>query len=662
MRKYFLLIILLILAVYYNSFGNEFVWDDEFLIVSNPAIMAWRHAWLHFVLDIYHSFSNYYRPIQMITYMVDFSLWRLNPFGYHLTNVLLHILVLFSVFILFKLTTEDVRIAFAGTLFYAVHPAHTAAVTYIAGRADSLTTLFSLLSLISFHWHFKVQNKHKAMFLYIFSLVSFMLALLSKEIAVVFPGIILCYRLFFISDNEVEHTRGAIKFHYIWPFIVILGVYLILRSNVLNFLEVGHFESSYPLYSRLLTSLKAFSIYLGIIFFPINLHMERGIPYVSSFFEKDVLLSGLLFLFVLWLAIRVKKVSRPASFGFLFFIISLMPVMDVYPLDPNMAEHWLYIPLIGFTMFLSCLGVKLWDVKENLRPVLLFILVFYLIFFSYQTVERNFDWQDEYTIYTHTYNYNPKSIKVLNNLGGLYHKRGDYDKAIIFHKKALEINPYEHKTIFNLGYDYEAMGKLDEALMQYEKCIKYMPNYAKAYFNIGNIYTVRKEYDKAIAAYQRAAQYDEFHVGARNNLGNIYFDRKRYEKAKEEYEEVIRINPYLPAPHSNLGNTLSRLKCYEEAIEEYKKAIELAPNNADYHAGLGMVYGELKKYDEAIEEFKEAYRLNPKDVEIIINLGVSYFHKGDFSAAEKEWQKVLRIDPENNIAMSYLKGLQNLKK
>jgi tetratricopeptide (TPR) repeat protein len=662
MRKYLLLIILLVLAIYYNSFGNKFVWDDEFLIVNNPAIMAWRHAWIHFAVDLYHSFSNYYRPIQMITYMIDFSLWRLNPLGYHLTNVLLHIFVSLSVFMLLKLTTEDVRIAFAGTLFYAVHPAHTAAVTYIAGRADSLTTLFSLLSLIAFHWHFKVQNTHKVIFLYIFSLVSFILALLSKEIAVVFPAIILSYRLFFISDNEVERSRNAIKFHYISPFVVILSVYLILRSNVLNFLGVGYFESSYPLYSRLLTSLKAYGVYLGIIFFPIDLHMERGIPAVPSFFEKDVLLSGLLFLFVLWLAIRVGRSSKPASFGFLFFIISLLPVMNIYPVDPNMAEHWLYTPLIGVTMFLSCLGVKLWDVKENLRPALLFILVFYLIFFSYQTVERNFDWQDEYAIYTNTFNYNPKSIKVLNNLGGLYYKRGDYDKAIIFHKKALKINPYEHKTIFNIGYDYEAMGMPDEALMQYKKCIQYMPNYAKAYFNSGNIYAERKEYDKAIAAYQHAAQYDEFHIGARNNLGNIYFDRGLYEKAKEEYEEVIRINPYLPAPHSNLGNTLSRLGRYEEAIKEYKKAVELAPANADYYAGLGMVYGELRRYDEAIEEFKEAYRLNPKDAEIIINIGVSYFHKGDFSAAEKEWQKALSIDPGNNIAVNYLKGLQNYRK
>ena len=197
-RKYILLIILIVLAIYSNSFQNEFVWDDEFLIVENPAIMSWGYAWTHFALDLYRSFSNYYRPVQMITYMMDFSVWRLDPFGYHLTNVFLHICVSVSLFMLLQLMTGDRRIAFTGTLFYAVHPAHTAAVTYIAGRADILATLFSLLSIMLFHMHFKAQNNKKAAFLYTGSLILFLLAVLSKEMAVILPAIILFYRLFFL--------------------------------------------------------------------------------------------------------------------------------------------------------------------------------------------------------------------------------------------------------------------------------------------------------------------------------------------------------------------------------------------------------------------------------------------------------------------------------
>ena len=243
LRTYILFIILIILLIYSNSFSNEFVWDDEFLIIKNPAITSWNYAWIHFALDLYHSFSNYYRPIQMISYMMDFSVWRLNPFGYHLTNVFLHICVSLSLFILLQLMTGDKRIAFIGTLFYALHPAHTAAVTYIAGRADSLTALFSLLSLILFHRHFKAQRNNTALRLYIGSLGLFLLAILSKEISIIFPVIILFYRLFFISDDEVEKSRGIIKFHYLSWFVIIVGVYAVLRIHALNFQEVIFLES-----------------------------------------------------------------------------------------------------------------------------------------------------------------------------------------------------------------------------------------------------------------------------------------------------------------------------------------------------------------------------------------------------------------------------------
>ena len=657
-RKYILLIILIILAIYSNSFRNEFVWDDQFLIAKNPSIMSWNYAWVHFALDLYHSFSNYYRPAQMITYMLDFSLWRLDPFGYHLTNILLHIFTALSLFMLLKLMTEDGRMAFIGTLFYAVHPAHTAAVTYIAGRADPLAAFFMLLSLILFHRHFKARNKHGMILLYFCSLFSFLLALLSKEAALILPAVILPYRLFFISNDEAKRRRSAVKFHYMSGFIIILAVYLILRVSALNFLESGILESRHALYSRLLTSLKAIGIYFEIIFLPFNLRMERSIPYALTFLEKEVMLSAMLIFFVFWLALRVRKVSETAFFGLLFFFISLLPVMNIFPMNSNLAEHWLYVPMMGISVFLSSLGLKLWTRRKSLRPFLALFMVCWLSFFSYKTFDRNFDWRDAQAIYTHTLNYNPVSIKMLNNLGNLEYAKGDFDRAIILHKKAVRINPAGYKTRLNLGIDYEALGMLDKALAQYKKSVLLKPDYAKAYFNIGNVYVKKKRHDMAVAAYQSAIRHDDFHIGARTNLGNVYFDNRLFELAKHEYLEVIRVNPYLPDAHNNLGNALKELGLRGEAVEEYEKAIELAPEEAEYHFNMGAVYGELGRYDEALSELKEAHRLRPMHVETLINLGAGYFHKGDIDSAKREWEKALRIEPENTPALRYLKRIR----
>ena len=622
--------------------------------MKNPAIMSWNYAWTHFALDLYHSFSNYYRPVQMLTYMIDFSLWEFNPFGYHLTNVFLHICVCLTLFLLMQLMTKDARIAFVGTLFYCLHPAHTAVVTYIAGRADSLALLFMLLSLILFHLHFKARKNSAVLFLYIGSIILFLFALLSKEEAIILPALILLYRLFFISDDEAKKSRSIIKFHYISPFVIMLGVYVLLRMHALNFQEGVFLEGRYLLYIRLLTSLKAFGVYLGIIFMPLHLHMERYIPYVNSFFETGVLLSMLLFLFMVWMVVRIKRASKQAVFGFLFFIIALLPVMNIYPLCSNMAEHWLYVPMAGFSIFLSCLGVKFWDARRNLRPVLIFLLAGYFIFFFFQAFERNFDWRDEDMIYNHTYNYNPRSIKILNNLGNLYSARGNLDMAVMFHKKAIEVNTKEHKTQYNLGHDYEAMGMLDEALAQYELSARLNPDYSKAYFSIGNIYMRKKKLNEAALAYQKAVDCDEFNIGAHTNLGNIYFTDGNYERAKEFYENAVRINPYLPWVHNNLGNVLAKLGLREEAIAAYQKAIELSPDNAEYHSNLGTVYAELGMHDSAIQELERAYQLEPRNVEVLINLGAAYFYRGDMDSAKREWQKVLIIDPQNPLAKKYL--------
>jgi len=658
LRKYILIIVLVGLAVYANSAFNGFAWDDEFLILKNPSIMSWNYAWIHFVLDLYHSFSNYYRPVQMITYMADFSLWRLNPFGYHLTNILLHITASVLLFLFIFLIAKDKRVAAIGAILYTVHPANTGAVAYIAGRADMLAAIFTLLSFMFFYAHFKSRSAKGAITYYIASLASFLMALLSKEISIIIPILLYCYRLFFIDDREAERSKEIIKFNYMSGFVIILGVYLILRLYALNFQELGLFESKYTLYSRLLTFLEALVAYFGIIFFPVDLHMERSVPYAASFRDSAVLYSAIGALLIIWIAVRIRRVSKEAFFGLLFFFIALLPVSTIFPMNSNMAEHWLYIPLMGIALSSGAIGIYLWDSRAKLKPLLAFLFTAYFIFFSYQTVDRNLDWRDNFTIYNHTIKYTPSSIKILNNLGNLYHDKKDLKKALEFHKKAVEVNTGEHRTRVNLGIDYEDMGSLDEALKQYKLSRLLRPDYALAYLHEGNIYLKRGEIDKAADCYKRAAQYDEFNVDARNKLGNIYFDKGMYEESKKAYEKVLEIDPYAAGGHNNLANALSKLGLNEKAVEEYKKVLELDPENAEYLFNLGTEYGKQGRYDDAIKILKEAHRLRPRHIATLINLGAASFHKGDFVSAKREWSKVLRIDPQNEIAKDYLKRIK----
>lgn len=589
----------------------------------------------------------------MISYMADFSLWRFDAFGYHLTNVFLHIMVSLSVFFLFNMMTRDRRIAFFGALFYGLHPAHTAAVTYIAGRADPLAALFSLLSVILLHLHFNAGKRTFSVLFYALSVGAFLTALLSKELALVLPAVILAYSAFFVSDVDKERSRRYLRLHYISAFLVILGVYMVLRVTALDF-QNGAVIARQALYVRAIASVKAIAAYLGIIFMPVKLHMERDIAYTASLSVSALVLSSCFIASTIWLASKIKKISYPAFFGIIFFFITLFPVLNIYPLHNNFAEHWLYMPMIGVSLSVICLIAKLWDSRKITRPFLGAILVLYLVFFSARTFVRNFDWRDELTIYTHTYRNSPSSIKMINNLGNLYNASGDFAKAAVFHKKALEINPKEHKTLLNLGIDYEAMGLIEEAFAQYRASAFSRPDYAKAYFHMGNIHVKRGKLSEAVSSYLVAIKLDKFFLASHTNLGNTYFAMGDYISAKREYDEAIAINPYSARARNNLGSALTRLGIYDEAIAEYRKAIGLDPDDWEYYLNLGAAYGELSIFDDAIEMLTRAHQLNPGSVDPLINLGVAYYYIGNIELAKNEWEKALLIDPDNPIALAYL--------
>ncbi len=655
LRTFSLIIILVILGIYSNTFLNEFVWDDLFLIVENPSIMLWKYAWVHFAIDLYHSYSNYYRPLQMLTYMVDFSLWRFNTFGYHLTNTFLHIGV--SILLLFFIyaITKNKPLSFLGAFFYAIHPVHTASVTYIAGRADPLVTLFMLAALIFFHYHFSGPTRFYARLCYGASLLFFILALLSKEVAVMLPAIILVHAYLVVDKDDVVRSGRYIPFHFISPFIVVLGVYLVLRSNALNFQQGVVIFHGHGVYERLLTSVKAIAKYFEVIFFPLQLHMERNIPYAQSFFEQAVLISMVVILMVVWLVVRVSRFSKIALYGFLFFAITLLPVMNIYPLTNNMAEHWLYTPMVGMSILVASLSVNIWNSRKGIRPILITIFLLYVVFFCCRTFLRNFDWRDRFTIYSQTLQHNPRSIKMLNNIGNLFQASGDMSMALLYHTAAAEIAPGEYRTRLNLGLDYEKMGKLKEALKQYRLSKYFKHNYAKAYYNMGNVFEKLGKYDMAIDSYVRAIRNDRFHIGARLHLGNVYYELGYLQTAKEVYEELIEVNPSVHEAYNNLGNTLSLLGEHDAAIAAHMKAISIyGLKEAKYPADLGLSYARAGMYEEALEALKLAHSLDPRDIETIINIGATYYYMGDNASAKREWGKVLILDPDNSTAKTYL--------
>ncbi len=655
-RTWYLVCIFIILLIYSNSFYNEFVWDDHFLIEKNPSIMSWRHAWIHFALDLYHSYSNYYRPLQALSYTLDYSLWKLNPWGYHLTNTVLHIAVVLLVARFVRVLTGDFFLSCAASIFFAVHPAHTAAVAYISGRADLLVSVFTLCSLIACVYYVRNGETGKKTAWFYASLISFICALLSRENAIVLPFLILLTAWIVRPDSHSSRRVGRMHY-YSWYFIT-AGVYGALRLNALNFQEGIFSAHRYTLWERALTAVKAFSHYSAQAVFPLGLRMEHTISYVTSLSDRGVLTGFSLLACISALMYMRTKRTPYTAYGILFFVISLLPMLNLYPLSINFADHWIYFPLIGAALTGADLMRDFLKRFYRLRHILYGVMALYLTCLGVYTFQRNYDWKNRETIYMHTLLHNPRSVKIVNNLGNLYRSRGDIDRALYFHNRAVAESPRDYRSHLNLGYDYYVSGRYKEALESYRLALIIKPDYVKAYLNRAAVFTAQGRNRMAADAYRNALRYDKNNMIALTNLGNIYYTAAEYDKAIEYYKRAARIFPDVPEIHNNSAQAYEKREDYRQALRHWRVAVELRPDNASYRMGLGVCYARLGQYDEALIHLRAAHAIAPRTAAILINTGLVHLKEGNKNKAGEMFKKALYLEPENRLARTYLSSLR----
>ncbi len=618
-RKKHLIAILLIalvgFLVYANSFQNEFVWDDESLVEKNIYVKNLRYFSKLFTTHLFQAAKkegNFYRPIQSLTYVLDYSIWKLNPFGYHLTNTILHILVAILIYFFLRglVTNEKIptsqppdskgklvtrhsslvtklscflTVPFLTALFFVVHPIHTEAVTYISGRADSLASIFCLLSLI---FSLKYTHQRRLPF-YLLSLCSFILALLSKEWAMILPFALVLTDSFFGTKREI---KTKIKEYF--PFFITLGIYISLRLSILNFTGETILSSKYSLYVRTLTFLKVIPSYFGLLIFPHNLHMERLVPYAHSILEPKVLFSLILLIFIV---IGVTKLKRKeTTFAFFWFFLTLFPQSNIIPINATMAEHFLYLPSIGFFILfaLGIVKVEEWGSRylSHRIKVMSFLLLLLLTLYGVATIKQNLYWRDGLTLYQRTLAYSPKSARLHLNLGIAYREQKQYDLAISEYQKAIQLNPDYAEAHNNLGTVYRDEDLYNQAITEYQKALQLNPDFAEAYNNLGNVYRDKGLYDQAISEYQKAIRLNPDFAEAYNNLGNVYKDKGLYDRAISEYQKAIQLNPDFAEAYNNLGVVYAKIKQYHKAREAWEEALKLDPN-------LKSAQENLKKLD-----------------------------------------------------------------
>lgn len=486
------LLVIVGFSIYGNSFSNKLFWDDDDVITNNSYIRDFSFLPEYFSQNLIAGagqITNYWRPLLLLSFATDYHIFGLDPAGYHAVNLLWHILGAWLLFLLLERLSKKRWISAIVALIFLVHPLQTEAVTYVAGRADPMSTVFVLASALAY---VLFRQKRGVKFIYL-SALSFILSLLVKEQSIMLPALLfLIEACFFFDKKNWKKSLFALI-----PFAVISLLYIGARVTVLNFNDIlsgtdysGVYDSSLKV--RLLTFTYVFSKYIALLFAPLHLHMAYEVSPITSIWSGYVLSFALLAIVFVYIFIKNWKDNRLVSFGIAWFLILLLPRTNIISINRPLYEHWLYLPMAGFWLAFILLAGKAIErfgknKKEALNKIAIGILCAVLLFFSLLTILRNLDWRDPITFYEKNLRYTPNSYIQHNNLGMAYADAGQTDEAEKEYRRSLEISQVYPQVFYNLANVLAQQGKLDEARQYYYRAIGISPRFQAPYNNLLNM-------------------------------------------------------------------------------------------------------------------------------------------------------------------------------
>jgi tetratricopeptide (TPR) repeat protein len=559
-----ILIIVISFIVYYNALDNGFVADDAGFIESNASIRSLRNVpAMFFSTSALASQSIWgtviYRPLRTLSYALDYRLSSLNSFGYHLTSLILHILVCISFYFLIKRLFLDYRAALLGAIIFAAHPVHVEAVSWIASRADLIGTLFFNLSLISYISYRKGVGYRLYLLL---SIVFSLLAYFGKETMVPLTGMIVLYD--YVAEEGIKFRKLLSSRIFAWTaFALVCLGYLYIRYEVTGRMSTYQSWWGGSVYSNFLMMLKATALYLKLLVFPFDLKLHYDIEPVYTLLDFKVLTS-LVLIGVSFVAILIThSKNRMAFFSLMWFYLALVPIANIIPISFSMmAERYSYMPLAGPMMAIA-FGISYLNRKygsddgmlwNRIFPVL---IVMILITFSVKDILRNQVYRNNFTFYTAAVNESPKSPPGYLGLGVQYADMGQYEKAIDCYNKAIEFDPY----------------------------------YTSAYLEIAATYNLVGDKNSALENVRHAVSIDSSNADTRFQAGNVYKDMEAWDKARDEWKQAIVLRPDFKAAYNHLGNYYYFILIdYDRAIEMYNKVLEIDQGDELAHYNISLAY------------------------------------------------------------------------
>jgi tetratricopeptide (TPR) repeat protein len=468
-------------VVHFPSLQGQLIWDDQYLAHDNPLIKSpllvlenFRH---YLFID---SFSSHYRPVQNISYVADYLIWNTDPYGFHLSNILWHVASGVLLFLLLEqllggllengVPAPGRRAICAGTAFcvallWVVHPVHSAAVDYISGRADSLAFFFSCGGWLLYRRARGASRRLIRATLFFLAGVGLLFALCSRESAFLWLLVFLLH-LFAFEKKIALRSKCLV----VIACLCVAGSYVGLRQLAERSAAVSPVIGwTAPVRATLI--FRALGDYGRLLTWPTKLHMERTVFDFDSLQSNTswrnqiqveyLSIGGLLLATVLLIGACRKGPARPVrAFGVAWFFVAFLPISNLFDLNATVAEHWLYLPSVGFLVFASGCCVEF---PRRLTRFVAPLICVAALALSARSFIRSTDWVDEETFYRRTVAAGGISVRIALNLGQIYSSRGEYPQAEVLYRRILKISPDYLIARTNLGDALIHQGKMAEA-------------------------------------------------------------------------------------------------------------------------------------------------------------------------------------------------------
>ncbi|MFO0477791.1 MAG: hypothetical protein ACK50L_03295 [Bacteroidota bacterium] len=572
------------ILVYFKLAYAEFVsWDDAEYILENKDVHDFNMNQL-----LSKFYVGNFHPITMLNYAIDWKMFDKTPMGYHVENVIWHLINSILVYYVMTALFKDELLSLFVTIVFAFHPIQIETIAWIAERKNLISTFFILLSFISY-LKFTHENKIEQL---CFSVLFFCFSLLCKPSFVIFPLILFLVDWHFFKNRSKHLVLQKIPF---FLASLIISIITLKAQQDGGYLNTQH---AFPIYQKIAYSGFAIGEYLYHFFMPNSLSVIY--PYPQHKVMSMIL--GYITLIVLMIVIyKSHQLNKSLLFfGILFFAINLLLVLQFIPFGEVLtADRYMYVAMIGLSILVFGL------IKKITKQFYIIIILLTLVLGGLSNSRLKI-WQNSITLYQDILLKNPHSYIALNSIGAEYMKRKDYLLSEKYYRKSINENANYYKSYYNRALLYSITNQTNKAIADYTRAIK-LNNYYKAYVGRANIYYSLKDFSKTISDAEKAISLNKNYSKANFVLANCYDDLNKLDQALFFYNKAIINNSEDGSFFLRRAVVFGKKQQFVDCLNDLEKCTQLEPNDAEAYFWKGVAKVNLKKSPCA--DFKKALDL-----------------------------------------------------